>query len=212
MKTAGMALENDALRVQLQLDNTQLMLQELDNNTAIATYNLGLMLNKDLTATAIDTNAIFAPKDVTALANYLNNGMATRTELKAQELRTQVATNNVKITKGAYMPTVSVGANYLYANPNARYIPNTTEFKSTWDAGINASFDLTNLLTNKHNITEATANLAIAKLGSEQIADGIKMEINQAYFNYQTAANKIPTQKQIKWNYEQIGSASNFTL
>ena len=75
MKAQGMALANDELRVQLQLDNIAQQTLELQNNEAIAYYNLGLMLNQDFSnGTTIDTSALVTTKDAGALATLLNNG------------------------------------------------------------------------------------------------------------------------------------------
>jgi outer membrane protein len=196
MKAQGMALTNDELRVQLQLDNLEQQTLELENNEAIAYYNLSLMLNRDLSAgVTIDTATIGANREAGAIGTLLSTGVSTRSELKANELRTKAAENTIKSAKGAYLPTVSVGANYLYANPNQRVVPAVATFKQTWDVGATVSFDVTNLFTNKNNIDEATANLAIAKLGNDQLADAVRMDINAAYLTYQSTLTKAALQQ-----------------
>ena len=110
-------------------------------------------------------------------------------------MRTKIAENTIKSVQGAYLPTVSVGANYYYANPNQRIFPAVAAFRQTWDVGATVSFDVTNLLTNKNNMAEATANLAIAKMGSEQLADAVRMDINAAYMTYQNTLTKVTLQQ-----------------
>ena len=195
MQAQGMALANDVLRVQLQLDNIEQQELELQNNEAIAYFNLGIMLNRDLSnGSTIDTTNITA-KSAEALATLLQRGLANRSELKAVELRTKASENALKSANGAYLPTVSVGANYLYANPNQRIQPAVAQFKGTWDVGATVAFDVTNLLTNRKNVDEATANIAIAKMGGEQLSDAIRMDINAAYLTYQNSLAKAALQK-----------------
>ena len=45
------------------------------------------------------------------------------------------------------------------ARPNPRVIPPKDEFKFSWDAGINLSWDLVTLYTNRHFVSETKALL-----------------------------------------------------
>lgn len=192
MVKQGTLLPNDELRANLQLEQVKQAVLELRNNETIASYNLGLMLDKDLSAgVTADTSGLFDGKMVGDLNTYLAQSITNRQEVKASELRLRASENAVKSTKGAYLPTVSVGGNFYYGNPNQRYLPNTAEFKSTWDAGVNVSWDIANMFTNKHNVHEADAVFIANKIGIEQLQDAVKMDVNQAFMNYQTALSKI---------------------
>lgn len=192
MVKQGMLLPNDELRANLQLEQVKQAVLELKNNETIASYHLGLLLDKDFsTGVEADSAGLFDNKMTSDLNTYLAQSISARQELKAAELRLNASENSIKSAKGAYLPTVTVGGNFYYANPNQRYLPNTAEFKSSWDAGVNVSWDIANMFTNKNNIREADAVFVANKIGIEQQQDAVKMEVNQAFMNYQTAISKI---------------------
>lgn len=198
----GMALPNDELRTLLQLNQVEQMTLELSNTKAASLFALGLQLGETLEAnTTIDTENVWTKTAedlvkaaaIKPLEGYLTTGLAARSELKATQTRLKTAENGVAIAKGALLPTVALGANYVYANPNQRFFPLENKFNASWDAGITVSFDLTNAFTNKYGVHEANALFTTQKIMADAQKEGIQTEIAQAYYNLQSSLSKIAT-------------------
>lgn len=187
---AGMALQNDVLKVELAISNLEQTQTEVQTAINIANYNLGMMLG--LTAdTEIVTSEENTIKDARSLEIYINLALENRAEVKAADFRQQAAVYNVKVAEGNYFPTVSVGANYYVNRPNQRGFPQQDKFKDTWDAGISLNWNITNLYNTGKIKEEANVSLRQTEMGKKQLVEGIKMEVNTQYQSYLSALKKI---------------------
>lgn len=187
----GTALENDQLKAELAVSQIEMSQKEVANSIEANNFNLNLMLGLPTeTKLELDTTTLFAEKSVTDLNSYLN-GIDARPDIAATNLRGQAASKMVEVAKGGLYPTISVGANAYYNNPNQRLFPPAATFKGTADIGIALSYNLTNLYTGKYQIQEAQANVAQVNWMKSQLSDAAKMEVNNNYYAYQTAVEKI---------------------
>jgi len=192
LKKNGMATQNDVLKVELQKSNIELNQMELMTNKAIANFNFNILLGlPDSTVLNIDTTELYATKENGTLYDFLNDGLINRSDLKAQEIRTQVADNAVKIQKGNYYPQFYMSGNLLYANPNQRIFPPEQKFNATWDFGVGFTWDITGLYTNKNLVNIAEQNAFMAKTGTDGMEDLIKIDINQAFLIFNQSKEKI---------------------
>ncbi|MBL7813941.1 MAG: TolC family protein [Saprospiraceae bacterium] len=187
----GTALENDQLKAELAISQVELSQKEVGHAIAVANFNLNLLLGLPTeTVLELDKNSFFAEKNISNLSSYLAS-VDSRPDLTASTLRVQAANKSVEIAKGGLLPTISVGANAYYNNPNQRVFPPAANFKGTMDIGLSLSYNLTNLYTGKYQIQEAQANALQANLLKSQLSDAAKMEINGNYYAYQSALEKI---------------------
>jgi outer membrane protein TolC len=192
LKKNGMATQNDLLKVELQKSNIELNQMELMTNKAIANFNFNILLGlPDSTVLEIDTTELYATKENGTLYDFLNDGLINRSDLKAQEIRSQVADNAVKIQKGNYYPQFYMSGNYLYANPNQRIFPPEQKFNGTWDFGVGFTWDITGLYINKNLVNIAEQNAFMAKTGTDGMEDLIKIDINQAFLVFNQSKEKI---------------------
>jgi len=214
MEGQGLAIHNDVLRAELQRSNIELSEADVKGNLEIANYNFGVMIGlPEGTLVEIDTLDLFQSRNFKQFPEYLQASLQKRSDLKAADARKQAATMNLKVVKGNLLPTVSVGANYYYANPNPRYIPPEDAFHSTWDIGINLNWNLTSLYTNKHQADEAKTMLLQSSVMTDQLTDAIRMEVNQDFVNYEQSQRKVEVAsrsvKQAEENYRTLQSKYN---
>jgi outer membrane protein len=64
-------------------------------------------------------------------------------------------------------------------------------FHGTWDAGLSLNWNLTSLYTAHHQSAEAKTLVLQSTAISDQITDGIRMEVNQDFVNYEQSLRKI---------------------
>lgn len=197
----GMALSTDLYKATLSKSNLELNLAEVESAISTMTYTINLMLGlPEETSIQTDENSVLLIADTAGIRNALQQSVVNRDEVKATEIRTIAMEYQVKASKGAYFPSLNLGANYYINNPNQRVFPQEEKFKSTWDLGASLSWNLTGLYTTKANIKEAKANLEQAKAAKEQVSDAIKMESKQSWNAWQLAQKKI---KLAEFNVEQ---------
>jgi outer membrane protein len=187
----GLATHNDLLRWQLQQSNMELTQLDIENNEQVANYNMNLMLGLDNVQIEVDSNSIDKLNEEKPMSDYLNLASSTRGDLKAIDLRTKAAENNLKVSRNSFLPQISIGGNLYDMRPNPRIIPPKDEFTFTWDAGIFFSWDLMRLYSNKHYVDESKALLSQNKESLDQLSDAVKMEVNQNYLSWKEANQRV---------------------
>ena len=105
-----MSTRNDIMKVQVKQNEAELSIQKADNGYQLAKMNLchiiGLPLNSEVEVEQTDPSAnVSIPMD-----------MGVRTEHAILDNKTELARQQVKLTKSDYLPNVAVGATYSYAN------------------------------------------------------------------------------------------------
>ena len=189
--THGTAVDNDQLKAELAVSQIEMSQTEVANAIEAANFNLNIMLGLAVeTRIEQETADLFGERTVGELNQYIN-GVDARPEIQATDLRGQAALKMVEVAKGGLFPTISIGANAYYNNPNQRVFPQTATYKGTADIGIALSYNLTNLYTGKYQIQEAQANVSQAAFLKSQLSDAAKMEVGTTYFAYKTAFEKI---------------------
>ena len=106
----GMSTRNDIMKVQVKQNEAELSIQKADNGYQLAKMNLchiiGLPLNSEVEVGQTDPSAdVSIPMD-----------MGVRPEHAILDNKTELARQQVKLTKSDYLPNVAVGATYSYAN------------------------------------------------------------------------------------------------
>ena len=181
----GLALKNDVLKIELQLSDLEHSLIEINSDLDIASYNMSIMLGLPAASAYVlspyDFNRTIT---IRTADDYLTEALNNRADLKSVNKKIGSAILGVRSAIGNYYPTLSVGSNYYYNNPNQRVFPQEQKFKATWDAGITLSWNIHSLYTNKHQVA---ANKALAdqkQFEREALLDRIKMEVNNDYNTY----------------------------
>lgn len=188
----GMALDNDVMKADLVVARLETARDETDNALAAAQYALAVLtgLPED-TAIRIDSASVFARTPVVAGLNEYLGSTTMRPEVQAANSRALAAGKQVEISQGAYYPLVSLGANLYANNPNQRVFPPEARFKSTWDAGVTLSWNLSNLYTARHSVEEARLNQLQADLTGAQLTDAAKTDITTNYYQLKSARGRI---------------------
>jgi outer membrane protein len=188
----GLAIHNDVLRVELQRSNIELSQIDINTNLEVANYNFVVMTGlPEGTQIEIDTLELFKSRNKKQFPDYLSSSLEKRSDLKAADMRKKASELNLKVVKGNKLPTLNVGANFYYSDPNPRYIPPADVFHSTWDVGLSLNWNLTALYTTHHQSEEAQTLLLQTTAISDQISDGVRMEVNQDFVKYETSLKKI---------------------
>ena len=106
----GMSTRNDIMKVQVKQNEAELAIQKADNNYQLALMKLCHIIGLPL------TSEIGVVKPGIPNASTLPIEMGQRPEHVILDNKTELARQNVKLTKSDYLPNVAVGATYHYAN------------------------------------------------------------------------------------------------
>ncbi len=188
----GILLANDVLKIDLTITNLNTSLVEISSTINLLKYNIALLTGLG-TNTLIDipeTLPLFEKQDL-ALAAYVDSAIENRAEVKSLDVRQKQAASLIKFSKSNYLPILSAGGNLFYDLPNQRLFPNQAKFTGTWDLGLYFNWNLSELFTNREKVKESRLNLVKINSVKSEAIEGIQMEVNADYTNYQQALKKI---------------------
>jgi len=191
LQQQGIVLENDVLKTELSLTQLETAQLETDNSLAASRYALNTLLGLPVgTIVHIDAASIGAGEGAETLESFTGN-TTQRADYQAATQRMLASEKQMKVSKGAYLPLVTVGANLYTNNPNQRQFPQEDRFITTWDAGVQVSWNLSNLYTNRNNVQEARLNLIQSGTQRDQLLDAAGTEVSNNFYAWQTTRQKI---------------------
>lgn len=190
-KNAGLALNNDVMRAELQKTNLEVNKADAQSMLEIYNFNMCIALGLDVSTKIEVQNPDIVNEADATIQSLLTSSYTDRTEFKAQNYRSKAAEYQIKASKAAYMPTVSAVGNGYYNNPNQRVFPQENKFKATWDVGVSISWNILQLYTARSVVSDAKNQKAQLELVTAQLKDNISAEVNAAYQNLKVSLLKI---------------------
>lgn len=191
LKDAGIILNNEVMRAELQKNNFEVEKVNLVSNIETINFYLNILLGLD-PETKINTESPESTNNTLDKFLQLQSiAYGNRPEFKAQDYRTKSADYMIKASKAAYMPTISASANGQYNNPNQRMFPPKSVFKATWDVGISLSWNIMQLYTARSVVNDAKNQKSQITILTEQLKDNISIEVNTNMQAIKVAQAKI---------------------
>lgn len=187
----GIVTKNDVLRFQLQQSNITLTDLEIESNRKVINYNLNILLGLQEDTELEITDPVLNKQDLANLTTYLDRALNGRQELQQLDLRNRAAESNLKAVKANTLPTFGLGANLYFVNPSGKFIPSVNQYIMPITMGATLSWNIGNLWTNKHKISQSRIQQKSIQIQKEIESDQVKTEVNQNYQQYQLALNKI---------------------
>lgn len=187
MEKNGLVARNDLLKVQLQESNVELTLLTAENNEKITNFNFNLLLGLDEhTKLVLDTADLQVNPQIKTLDEWESLALDHRADFKALINRQDAAHAGVKIAKGAYYPSLAVSAGYVGAN-----VPHVLTITNALNAGVGVSYNLASLYKAGSKVKQAKAQEEQLSWSQEQLKDGIRIDIHNAYQDYTQHLKKI---------------------
>lgn len=187
----GLALDNDVLRADLSVTQIETARLETNNSALASQYALATLIGLPTDQLLqIDQASITAATEAASLDDFLANA-TQRADYHAATQRALASGKQTEVSKGAYLPFVTAGANLYTNNPNQRQFPVEDRYITTWDAGVQISWNLSGLYTNRFSVQESKLNRVQANVQRDQIADAARTDIAANYYAWQTTIQKI---------------------
>lgn len=186
---AGTAAPVDLMTANARVAAMQSALERAKGAAAIARDRLATLTGvSNQEAAAIREPVTTLPAGPSAtLDELLLRARERRAELRAMRKMVE-ANDRLKVAeRNTALPTLSLDGNVLYANPNPRYIPPRTEFKTSWEVGATLAWSPNSVLTGHQRTQRADAELARARADLAALEDGVRTELVQAYEDYKAA-------------------------
>lgn len=190
LKKEGIVTRNDELRSELQLTNDQLAYREANDNIAIVSQQLDVVLGLDETLLLQpDTTLLYTAVSLESSDEYVRQAYENYPELQIARYNTRLAENDIHLSKADYLPSLSLRA----ANTLARPLSTTMEdmFSNNWNIALSLSYNLSSLYRNKHKVHEARQYVNIRKNREEQVRQDIRVNVKSAWIKHHEALDRV---------------------
>lgn len=190
-RAAGLATENDALAVEVELERAHLRQetarQQLQLVRAQIAYLTGVPLAADATpAVAPVPQTVILPPESDLLALAFSN----RAERALRAFEVRAAEARFKMSKAERGPVVNLRAGYEYANPNQLFFPQSDEWNDDAFLGVEATWNLWDSGLTRGHMAESAARRMQAELQREQTDEAILLDVRAARIILQEALNR----------------------
>jgi outer membrane protein len=188
----GVVLKSDVLRAELQLSRQNLTLTQINNDIAIATQKLNILIGdpdeQRITPTPL---AVVASPPVKSYPEYLEEALANSHENKISEEETRLSKLQLVATKANLNPRLGLFANYAYSYPQIQFYPYSINLYGLGTAGIKASFSIDAFYHNRHKVKASEIELKTQELEHQNTQDQTRQKVNEAYLRYKESLNRI---------------------
>ena len=204
MKREGLITNNDVLRSEMQLTNDRLSLQETENSLALASQQLDILLGLDEELLLVpDTTILYQAVALEPYEDYVAEAFANAPELKQLCKQTELARNEVSLSRSVSMPGVSLYASNTLARPVSRTLEDM--YNNNWNIGLAVSVPLSSFYKNNHRVKESKLAVSLRRNEEERQMQDIRVSVRTAFLRHHEALQQVEALKlsvrQAKENY-----------
>jgi outer membrane protein TolC len=180
---AGQASDLDAMRAEVSLENLRPQLVEAQNAASLAVLDLKRLIDIPLEQPVVLTTPLTAPS-ATELADPQVDAravLARRAAVQAGERQVEIRRQQVRVARGALLPSVSVNMNYgrqIFPSDVFRF--SGQEWRTDWNASVNVSVPIFSGFRRQAEIDQARVTLQQEQLRLGQLRESVQMEFEQA--------------------------------
>jgi outer membrane protein len=131
--------------------------------------------------------AALPPAPGAQLEQLIKHGVHHRPEVLALRALLDATTLQKRAEAGGLMPSLALAGNVLHANPNPRYVPIVTDFKTTWQVGASVSWSPNEALVSHIRKRKSDADRQKLLADLQATEDAVHMEVVKAWEEYTAA-------------------------
>lgn len=205
---AGAIPKSDLLNVQSTASNDLQNVVIQENTLNLALLNLRQVLQISATDFDVATIELDTPSAALLYDNattVYNKALTNRPEIKRAELNIENAGLNIKMAKGAYLPTLSANANastnfghsfdLLPGQPNNKYYFQQLNDNLGYGIGISLNVPLFNRFQTKNRVAKSVINKQQSEYSLESEKLQLQQQIEQSFLDAKAAAKTFDAAK-----------------
>ncbi len=187
LEANGLLAKNDLLKAQLQSSNLELNLLDAENNLALTTLNMNLLLGLPIETYIIpDTSGIERKNDTRKVEDFVQAAFINRKDVLAIDARKKVTELGVRQIEAEKFPSIQLTGGYIAAN-----IPGVISITNALNLGFGISYNIASIWKNKTKVDQATSRVHQMLIGEDILIDNIRLEVNKNYLNLMSTRKKV---------------------
>jgi outer membrane protein len=179
--SAGRASELEVLRAEVSRDNLRPQLVQAQNAAELALLDLKRLVDIPLDAPVALTTRLDVPSaEALARPVLAAEALARRASVAAAERQVTIAEQNIRIARGAFLPSVSLSMNYGKLLYPGSPVELTGDWRTDWTAGLNVSIPLLSGGQRAAQLAQARITAEQARIQLAQLREGVQLQYTQA--------------------------------
>ena len=194
MKKEGLITNNDVLRSEMQLTNDRLSLTETENSLVLVSQQLNILLGIDEHRLLLpDTSLLHRAIALQPYDDYVEEAYLNDPAMRLLRKQTEIAQNEVRLTKAELLPSVSLYASNTLARPVSRTMADM--YNNNWNIGLSVSYPLSSLYKNNHRVKESKLAVQVTRNAEEQKKQQIRVTVRTAFLRHREALKQVEALK-----------------
>jgi outer membrane protein TolC len=194
--TVGLVTKAEVLRLQSLVATTEAGLETAKAFRELSAQQLASIMDDKKAEYTLGEDVLAQPavRPIEPLDQLVTEAQQKRLELQSMTKTTQSLEKAESVVRSNQYPRLDGFADYTYANPNQRYMFQKA-WNATWSAGVQLSWTINDILTNRSSGDEIKANRETIEANRKAIAQGIRMEVTSAYTDGRRATAELEAAK-----------------
>jgi outer membrane protein len=189
---AGMSLDNDLTRYELELQNLKLARIEIENNCSILNQQLQIVLGlPNHFAIVPDSSVQHLGQLPEVETQLLQQALANRPEIKMQDLQRELARKNVQLAQSNRLPQVALVAGNHLDGPITIEVPPIDKNFNYWFVGVGIKYNLASVYQSQKNIELANRALMTANYIYDAELEQTRVSLFAAFKKFEEAHDKL---------------------
>lgn len=189
----GLAARNEILALEVERDRAELKKIEAEGGVALAEADLARLLGGGPGTTIVPEAALDAAAgDLPALDDLLARARSARPERGALAQRVEAAEQQARSERARRRPQLVALAGFDYGNPNRRLMPQTDNWRGSWDLSLNLALDLCDGGRSRLAETQRRTEAAALRAQLAEFDSRLQLEVTARRIELRTARAAIP--------------------
>lgn len=194
MKQEGLITNNDVLRSEVQLTGDRLALQETENSILLVSQQLNILLGQKENLLLIpDSTLLYQAVALEPYEYYVTEALINDPAMKQLRKQTELAQNDVRLTRAVSLPNVSLYASNALARPVARTLEDM--YNNNWNIGLAVSVPVSSFYKNNHKVKESKLTVTLCQNEEEQKMQKVRVDVRTAFLRHQEALQQVEALK-----------------
>lgn len=191
---AGVALQNDVTRYELQLKNLELARRRTINSIEILNYDLATMLGLPADMEIIPDSTLIEQALPTQDISYWQQLAQTQAHpIKQSALAVEMGKYGEKLARAEMRPTVALIAGNHFDGPITIEVPTINKNYNYWHVGVGISFKLSSLYKANKSIKQAHLNTMTSRHRQDDAQEQVSLAMQADYTRYMEAYDEVAT-------------------
>ena len=191
---AGVALQNDVTRYELQLKNFELARRRVENSVEILNYDLVTLLGLPAdTQIEPDTTMLAKTLPMEGVAYWQQMAESNAHAIKQSALAVEMGERAEMFARAERRPTVALFAANHFDGPITIEVPTINKNFNYWYIGVGVSFPIHSLYKANKSIRQAQYSTMLSRRRQDEVVEQTSLTIQSDYVRYMEAYDEVAT-------------------